>query len=354
MKIKVAILEHDENYLNRIVSSFNMKYNDKIEIYSFTNKEIALETIKSNRIDVFLANFVFDIDFTSLNKNLAFAYLVDSMDVDTVKQQRAICKYQKADLIYKQILSIYSEKAEFTSGIKSGDDSAKVIAFCSVGCGAGASTLAASAAVHFAKKHEKTLYLNLEKLGSADVFFKGEGKYSMRDIIYAIKSRKANLYLKLESSVKQDESGVYFYSQSKLALDMCEISIEEIVRLISELKHMGSYEYIVLDFDFNLNKEVLKVYSLVNSVVWVGDGSVMSNNKIMRAFEAVSIMEKELDIPILSRVKLAYNKFSSKTGFKLEAINLPCVGGVPVYVHSDIQQVIEQISVMDLFDKIIQ
>ena len=34
MKIKLAILEEDKGYLNRIVSVFNTKYSDKFEIYS--------------------------------------------------------------------------------------------------------------------------------------------------------------------------------------------------------------------------------------------------------------------------------------------------------------------------------
>ena len=39
MKIKLAILESDVSYLKRIVSVFNTKFADKLEIYSFTDKE---------------------------------------------------------------------------------------------------------------------------------------------------------------------------------------------------------------------------------------------------------------------------------------------------------------------------
>lgn len=37
MKIKLAILDKDTAYLQRIVSVFNNKYADKLEIYSFTD-----------------------------------------------------------------------------------------------------------------------------------------------------------------------------------------------------------------------------------------------------------------------------------------------------------------------------
>ena len=42
MKIKLAILEKDQGYLTKIVSVFSTKYADKFEIYSFTDKEVAL------------------------------------------------------------------------------------------------------------------------------------------------------------------------------------------------------------------------------------------------------------------------------------------------------------------------
>ena len=42
MKIRLAILEKDPSYLNRIVTAFSAKYSDNLEIYSFTNQELAL------------------------------------------------------------------------------------------------------------------------------------------------------------------------------------------------------------------------------------------------------------------------------------------------------------------------
>ena len=38
MKIKLAILEKDQCYLQRIVTVFSTKYSDNFEIYSFTDE----------------------------------------------------------------------------------------------------------------------------------------------------------------------------------------------------------------------------------------------------------------------------------------------------------------------------
>lgn len=352
MKIKLAILEKDKSYLSRIVSSFGTKYSDKLEVYSFTEYEVALQTIAEVKIDVFISSDSFEIDTTKLPSRCSFAYFVDSADIDMLNDQPTICKFQKADLIYKQILSIYSEHAGSISGFKNSDDDCKVIAFGSPSGGVGSSTMAAACALHFAMQGKKTLYLNFEKYGSSDLFFSAEGQFDMSDIIFALKSRKANLSLKLESCIKQDKRGVYFYSQPKLALDMMELGTEEILRLVSEIRLTDSYEYVILDLDFGIDKKQLDIYRQAHELVLVCDGSEMSNLKVHRAYTALSTLEKNSDSPLTNRMGLIYNKFSNKTSKTLGDIGLKDIGGSPRFEHASIEQVLTQLSAMNMFDKI--
>lgn len=352
MRIKLAILEKDQNYLNRIVNVFGTKYADKFQIYSFTDMDVAFSTLETAKIEVLVASDAFDIDVNQLPKRCSFAYFVDSTGIDTVNGQQAICKFQKADLIYKQILSIYSENAGNISGLKFGDDRSKTIIFEPVSGGVGASSMAASCAIHFASKGKRTLYLNLERFGTSDLFFAAEGQFDMSDIIFALKSKKANLAMKLESCVKQDDSGVYFYSQSKIALDMMELTSDDVMRLISELQLTGSYDYIVVDADFSIDREAIKVYRKAHTVVWVGDGSELSNSKLFRAFNALNTLEQNADSPIPNRLVLIYNKFSNKTSKTLNEIGIKNIGGAPRYEHATTAQVLEQLSAMEMFDKI--
>ena len=102
MRIKLALLENDANYLNRIVTVFSTKYADNFEIYSFTDDQVALSSLDNAKIDVLVASDVFDIDVSKLPNRCGFAYFVDSLDINMKNDQRAICKFQKADLIYRQ------------------------------------------------------------------------------------------------------------------------------------------------------------------------------------------------------------------------------------------------------------
>lgn len=352
MKIKLAILEKDQGYLNRIVSVFGTKYADKFQIYSFTDMDVAFATLETTKIDVMVASDAFEIDVKKLPKRCGFAYFVDSADVELINGQHAICKFQKADLIYKQILSIYSENAVNVSGLKFGDDSCRVIFFQPVSGGVGASSMAAACAMNFAAKGKKTLYLNLERFGSADIFFSGEGQFDMTDIIFALKSKKPNFPLKLESCVKQAENGVYFYSQSKYALDMAELNTDDVMRLISDLQVTGSYNYIVIDTDFSLDSEALKIYRKAHTVVWVGDGSELSNSKLFRAFNALNTLEQNADSPITNRLVMIYNKVSNKTSKKLTDIGIKEIGGAPRFEHATSEQVLQQLAARDMFDAI--
>ncbi len=352
MKIKLAILEKDQNYLNRIVNVFGTKYADKFQIYSFTDIDVAFATLETAKIEVLVASDSFEIDVAKLPKRCGFAYFVDSADVELLNNQRAICKFQKADLIYKQILSVYSEKAVNVSGLKFGDDNGKIIFFQPVSGGVGSSSMAAACAVNFARKGKRALYLNLERFGSSNVFFSAAGQFDMSDIIFALKSKKSNLAMKLESCVKQAENGVYFYSQSKIALDMMELNSEDIMRLISELQLCGMYDYIIVDADFSIERDALNIYRKAHTIVWVGDGSEISNNKLFRAFNALSTIEQNADSPIPNRIVLLYNKFSNKTSKMVTEIGIKDIGGAPRFEYATSKQVVEQLSLKEMFDAI--
>lgn len=353
MKIKLAILEKDVSYLNRIVSVFSTKYADNFEIYSFTEEDTMYASLENNKIDVLAASDVFDIDISKLPKRCGFAYLVDTSGIETVRDQQAICKFQKAEQIYKQILSVFSDKTDSLSAFSAhSDNDTDVCIFSSVSGGSGASVMAVAAARYFAAQGKKTLYLNLEKFGNSDVFFSADGQYNFSDVIFSLKSKKSNLALKLESCVKCDKSGVYFYSQTQSALDMIEVTSEESIRLISELKGSAIYDYIIVDCDFSIKSDFLDVCRKAHSWIWVGDGSQISNDKVVKAYKALTIIENNQEFPLTSRIGIIYNKFSKATCQTITDVQINMIGGSPRFEHASVSQIVDQLSVSEMFNKI--
>lgn len=351
MKIKLAILDRDERYLSRLEKAFGGKYEDKFEIYSFTDMNAALNALDPSRIEVLLSSDSFEIDTEKLPKRCGFAYLVDAQDVITFRDERAICKFQRADLLYKQILMVYSENAE-RMGFRMAGEGSRIILFTGAGGGVGASTMAAACALHFADQKKKVLYLNLEQFGTADLFFQGEGQFDMSDVIFALKSKKPNLSIKLEGSVRKDPRDVYFYAASKIALDMMELDAEDVHNLLAALSR-ADYDYIIVDADFSLDKEMLKIYREAHAVVLVGNGTESSNTKTERALAALRTMEHNADMPLTKRISFLYNKVSSKGSKELQADQIQILGGTPVYAASSTELLLDQLRQLDAFNKIL-
>lgn len=354
MKIRLVILEKNKEYLTRLVNSINAKYSDDVTIYSFTQNDDAFnKVLNEKRLDIVIANTGFDINEINLPNHCAFAYLVDESGISMFKDHYAICKYQKIDMLYRQILNICSENAGNDAKFNQSDTDGSVIIFASPSGGVGSSTCAAACAIKFAKNRKKTLYLNLEKVGVPERFFMSDGKFGMRDILFALKSKKANIAMKLESCVEKSQEDVYFYAQSPIALDMLDFNKDEIIQLLEELKRTGGYDYIVVDMDFSMNSDMLEIYSHAKAIVLTSDGSEMANAKIHRAYIALSAIEREGEERLLNRMKLLYNRFSSKTGKTLSNISIKDIGGAPRYESATIKEILERLSELEAFDQMI-
>ena len=351
MKIKVAMLDHDSNYLSRIASVFMSKFSDKIEVYSFTDSDVAVSNLKKSRINVFIASDSFDIDVSLLPKHCGLCYLVDSQNVETHKDRPAIFKYQKPEMIFKVILDIFSGMSGIGGPRPGSNSNVRIITFSSASGGVGSSSVAVACAKGFASAGNKTLYLNLEQFGSVESFFSGAGQMNFSDVIFALKSRKANLFLKLESAIKQDASGVFFYGSSNTVLDMMELKADDVQRLMSDLRLAGTYDVIIVDIDLTLNTTNLVIFRDSENIVFVSDGSETSNVKFQRMYRALELLDERSEMPFIPRIAIFYNKFSSKTGKTLD-YGLNEIGGAPKYENASTEQVVAQLTGMNIFQKL--
>lgn len=353
IKIKLALADNDDQYINRLINHFTANYSDKLEIYSFTDVEPLIEFIKKNPVDVMIATEAFGVNTKEIPAKIAFAYFSDSSDIDMIGGQKTICKYQKADLIYKEILSLYSENSDNDIIFKTGKlEGSKIITFLSSSGGVGSSTIAAAYAINLARKGKKVLYLNLEQFGSSKAFFTGKGNFNFSDVLFAIKSKKSNLSMKLESTVKHDETGVYFYDECKTPLDISEMTEEDLKKLIDELQIAGLYQYVIITINSTLSKQTTKVLNESGLIILISDGSEISNDKVIKLYQTFELLENQYGFNLLSKTSLIYNKFSSTDGKHISGIDIKVVGGVQRFKGATAKQIAEQISNNFMFDKL--
>lgn len=354
MKIRVLLLEKDKNYLKKIMAVLSKKYPDKLQIYAATDEDALLSVLKNNKVDILLSNENFDIDIKILPKRCGFAYLTESNDIDAWKDSATIGKYQKIDLIYREILNIYAEKASDMGMARfSQDDMPDIFTFVSAGGGSGSSTLSAATAIRAVNMGRKTLYLNLEKFGNTDHFFYAEGNGNLSEALYAIKSKKTNTLIKLESNLKVSSNGVNFFESCKNSFDIMELEGNDIKLLISELSKGKLFDCIIIDCDFDFSERMLEVFKLSSMIYFVNDGSEVGNSKFMKAYNTMEIYEQHKDVRLLDRISLIYNKFRNKTSTMIENSDIKVVGGIKMYDGAKTEQIIAELVRMDLLDNLL-
>lgn len=333
MRVKLAILHSDLSYLNRLANALETKYRNRLLLYTFTSPEKALEALNTEKIDVLLADDAFSFDMETLPEKCGFAYLVDSPELDTLRGAPAVCQFQRTELLYKNVLNIFSETLGDASVRNIYSDRGKVLIFSSPCGGSGTSTLAAACTTHFALAGKQSLYLNLEDFGGADAYFSGEGVADMSDVVYAVKRRRGSLPIKLESYARRDSSNACYFSSAKMALDMLELTTADRQDLISVLAESGGYDYIVVDMPFDLRKESRELFQKAHALVWVSDGTPVANQKTAKAYEALRVLEQGGLAPLADRVCLLWNKIPAGMESELPALGMPVVGAVAKVRH---------------------
>lgn len=348
MRIRIAILENDDNYLNKFIGIINLKYADRITIYGFTDRDVAFQSLAKERIDIFLVNSEYQVNTEDIPDNCVLIYLTESKEFISVRGQKAICKYQNIYSMYKSILSIYAEEAKLENGIRNNANKVSMLGFISAAGGVGSSTMAAACAKNFAASGKKVLYLNFEKFGIPNEFFEAEGEGNISEVLYHVKSKKSNLALKLESIVKKDCTGVYFYDPCKVSLDLLNITEETLEEMFQALFSEG-YDKIIIDCDFSLDEMSISILSRLDSLIWLSDGSRQCNLKNEKAVQALELYEKRNNKDVNSKNYILYNKFNQKSGEWMDDSIMEKLGSIENCQEMNEKQIVDYIANLGIF-----
>lgn len=344
MKIRVAIIDNDKRYITKIMAGVSSHYNDKLEVYAYTDVPAFLEGQKSKVADVLLVAEELEDDTPAI-EHLPFAYLSSSNSLETLKNKKVVCRYQKIDLLYNEVLGLYSENTSRNIVFRSGNArGSKIMTFISSSGGSGSSTIAAATAIKMARQGKKVLYFNTKTFGSVKPYFSCEGKQTFSDVLFAVKNKKANLALKIASAIKQDPTGVSFFDDCNSPLDLSEMTKEDLSAVIEALLTLGTYDHILVTVESLLEDKTLWLLEKSSAITLVSTGSDISNSKAFSMINVLKVLERRVGSPILSKVGIFHNIFSSKTGKYLDTNDITLIGGSPTIVGATPKQIVEQIS----------
>lgn len=350
MKIRLAIVDDDRKYAERLLNYYANRYSDKLELSYFTSVELFKENLLSKNMDAVLISEHFQVDMTGVSSKMLTAYFTESLSIDSIHNVKAICKYQKPDLIYKEILRLFSEYETGGIAYRIGDANRTMIeVFMSASGGAGATCLAVAYAKRLADKGIRTLYLNLEPLPSTNHFMEGEGNGTFDDVIYALKSKKPNLTLKLESLVRQDNSGVYYFASSDNPITMQELKDEDVGLLLEELQTLGSYNRIVVDSGLDFKGRMKLMAKIAYRFAVVAEQSELSMGKLGGVSKLLHLLESSKEIDISTKLVFICNKSQEHKEVAYDG-EIPIKQYIPEYRNGTSKQIVAQLAGYPIFE----
>lgn len=309
MKIRVGILDQDTIYVSRLIRYFITHYTDKMEISVFDNKNDFLNIIQNTKIDILLADPNLVSDEIDLPKTTIMAYLSEDSEIQAIDGVKVVGKYQRAELLYKEILGLYAELDQRVA-YKETEGISSIYFFVGASGGVGTTTMAVACAMRLAAYGNKVLYLNLEENGVIRPFLQGDGNSTMSDVLYAVKSSHSNLALKLESMIRKSEEGVYFYEPFTVTLDSREMTKNDLTQILDTIAVYHSYDFIIVDSDGTGSWKRNLLMDYAKKILVINDGSEISQIKLKRLLQETMIRDENEDKRILSKIQVIDNRCS--------------------------------------------
>lgn len=355
MKIKVSVCSDDTLYCEKLVNYFNSHYYDKFQWNVYTQSVYLQQIFQSDTADLILVGEEMKSELQKLDEALEdgqlWAYLVENDDGQE-EGKWYLKKYRRADCIYRDLLDLYAKKehAHYENiSIVSGKTT--FIAFVSAGGGIGASTIACAAAKAFSHM-EKVLYLNLENLGSCELAFSGEGKSGFDELVYAIKSRRNTLGLKIESSVSRDGMGAYYFKECTNPMDLQTLSQEDIKGLLKAIEASKAYDKVIIDLGNGLQDKEIMAMSMANRVAMITDFSEMAAVKLQRYIKYAQTMEEIRKVDIISKMQIYFNRTLKNMQLPEQVSQIRVGGAFPLIENGNFAGIVDKIAKMELLQNI--
>lgn len=349
MKYNIAVVDKDELYLGRMCRLFSERYADRITVYSYSNLGNYEDGKKINHFDLVLFAEGM-IEPENIPQGTQAVYLVEQNDIDKIDEFPVICKFQKHEVLFKQIMDLCLEKEviHYTKKNVLGNVT-KVVLVTSPQGGVGTTTVATAVARNCAQKGKRVLYLSLEQNAVTDLFFQGGEEYTFSDVIYTIKSKKSNMISRVENIVQKDDSGVYFFRPSRTVFDMHELNGEDIEHLLKEICTMGSYEYIIVDTLLKFNTDGYFLCDYADNIIVVSGGGDVAEKKLEQFKSAIMIWDTQKATRFWTKSNLIYNKLVQNYGVQNQMVNYAS-GCIPMISGMSEKQMSEQIALMPIWD----
>lgn len=357
--MRLLIIDHNSEYSKRFKHYIGKKY-PHVQIVTCETSEEAKSLLQTEVYDVVL----YDVRLGEADANIiekssggaSFAYISETNE--TVNGIDTVFKFQGVTVLYTEICAVYEKRKKRVVKTENPSEPVErktdIITFFPVHGGAGSSTMAAACAMDFSKE-DKVLYINLEQRPSDFVFFDGEIKKGLSDIVSAMKTKYKPEGIKnvLDQVIQKEQkqridnlSYIKGYNNIMDCLSMQPQNIEVILRLIKEY---FSFRYIIIDAGFVVDAMLQNLIYSSDKLVFVSAGSDLSNMKLFKIQRYLDILKRDEDrtMPISF---LLFNQYYGLDDEKTVARDMEVVARFPRFRTGDKTRITTQKIIDEVLD----
>ena len=309
-KIIVAMFDR-EGYTKRLAEYLIHHCHAMLDVRLFTNIENMRQFLRRERVEMLLVG---EKDWDSAWETEANVHrLIFLSDGDMVCEgtsRQIIFKYQSAESIVKELLSVIAEDDTIQTGnVKVGIRNAEFIGVYSPFGGAGASTFAYRMAKEYGVQY-LTLYLNMELFDGMSIYqdrqhrdITGAGRGGMSELIFYLQQNKDKLAVKIQA-LAQRQDGIDCIAAVEDYRDLYSMKVVDLRHLLQVLAEETEYQKILFDIGY-LGESSLELMRHCDILYLPKAGSDIQQNK-QSSFEQLLIREGDQDM--LERIQFVTMK----------------------------------------------
>lgn len=302
MKTKImAVFDVDPVYADRFAEAANQRERVPFTVIAFTSIETLKKFAGENPIEILLADARMAEEIRGIPAGQV-VLLSDGEMVSGPEEVPSVYKYQSADHIIREVMACYCTRPVLPAAAVLGNKSTLLGVYSPVNrC---LKTSFALTLGQILAKDGRVLYLSLEDCSGFRKLMGQSGPGDFSDVIYYF-SQGGCSWARLKSLVYTWDNLDYIMPV-RYPEDLCQITSEDMARLLDQLAGEGIYEVIVVDLGQFGKKaaDVLEVCSGVYMPIkqdWVSAAKIQEFEEYLQASGHGSLLER------IQKIKLPYH-----------------------------------------------
>ena len=297
-KISIVIADEDGFYLKQMTGYLVKSTQYSFEVYSFSRQESLSRFLEegSQRADILLLSENMRCAAADRCQADAKVLLTDG-GCQAPEGYELVQKYQKTAGLIGEVMLIYGKHSGKADGLAQGGKKTQFIGVYSPVGGSGKTTIALLLAKALGARKKKVFYQNCERIDSTRGLLPAEARISLSDLLVAVHSEEPGVGLSILSKMyTAPDMGFSYVNPPDSSLEFNEVALDEQLALLGELGRIGQFDYVILDFESELNSDKLRLLELCDRIVMPFLPDMLSLNKLAQFVRETGLREELADL----------------------------------------------------------